>query len=211
MHDADGKLQEILQANYVTQERKMVQKKPLDIRIVKSRALILDALIELMKEKPYEEISIKELAEESCVARQTFYRNFNNKEDVLLYYIDEIFDDYFADVKEKLHTQDSIRDLSMRLLEIWKENKKIFLALQKAGLIHMTLERFSQYALMLQKHLDDSTGKKSEQLTYAAHFIAGGTYMVLSKWFQENMKVPVDEMGNLFNEIGTFALEIIKR
>lgn len=189
----------------------MVHKKPLDIRIVKSRALILDALIELMKEKPYEEISIKELAEESCVARQTFYRNFNNKEDVLLYYIDEVFDGYFADVKEKLHTQDSIRDLSMRLLEIWKENKKIFLALQKAGLIHMTLERFSQYALMLQKHLDDSTGKKSLQLTYAAHFIAGGTYMVLSKWFQENMKVPADEMGNLFNEIGTFALEIIRR
>lgn len=185
--------------------------KPLDIRIVKSRALILDALIELMKEKPFHEISIKELSEEACVARQTFYRNFSSKDDVLLHYMDEIFDIYFADVKKNIYRLDSISDLSMKLLEIWKENKKIFLALQKAGLAHLTLERFSQYAIMLQKHLDKNSDKKTMKPPYIAHFVAGGTYMVLSKWFQENMKVSVDDMGTLFNEIGNFTLDIIRR
>ncbi len=185
--------------------------KPVDIRIVKSRALILDALMELMKEKPYAEISIKELAEEACVARQTFYRNFNGKDEILLHYMDEIFDEYFKDIIDTMHRKEYIGEMSMSLLRIWKENNKLFLALQDAGLTHKTLERFSQYAIMLQKHFDKSGGKKSIHHTYAAHFIAGGTYMVLSKWFQENMKVPVDEMGILFSEIGRFALETIRR
>ena len=64
---------------------------------------------------------------------------------------------------------------------------------------------------MLQKHLEKSSGKKSAQIPYAAHFIAGGTYMVMSKWFQENMKVPVEDMGTLFKEIGKFAIETIRR
>ncbi|MBP7736408.1 MAG: TetR/AcrR family transcriptional regulator [Spirochaetes bacterium] len=188
-----------------------MQMKSVDIRIVKSRALILDALLELMKDKAYAEISITELAEEACVARQTIYRNFSGKDEILLHYMDGVFDGYFRDIVDMMHRKEYIGDMSMSLLRIWKENKKLFLALQGAGLIHKTLERFSQYALMLQKHLDTRSGKKSVHHAYAAHFIAGGTYMVLSKWFQDNMKVPVEEMGDLFSEIGRFALEIIRR
>ena len=44
---------------------------------------IVRALIDLMKEKPYEEISISEIALQAGVSRVSYYRNYGSKEDIL--------------------------------------------------------------------------------------------------------------------------------
>ena len=49
----------------------------------RSRRWITKALLELMMDKPYQKISITEIAEEADVVRRTFYRNFESKEDVI--------------------------------------------------------------------------------------------------------------------------------
>jgi AcrR family transcriptional regulator len=47
---------------------------------------IVIALIELMKERDINSISIKDIVEKAGVGRSSFYRNFNNKEEILLLY-----------------------------------------------------------------------------------------------------------------------------
>ena len=51
---------------------------------------ITDALLKLMKDKPIEDISIRELCEVAGIGRASFYRNFNSKEDILRGYIRNI-------------------------------------------------------------------------------------------------------------------------
>ena len=48
---------------------------------------ITDALLKLLREKPMEEISIRELCEQAGIGRASFYRNFDSKEDNLRAYI----------------------------------------------------------------------------------------------------------------------------
>lgn len=62
---------------------------------IKSKAEITSALLKLMKEYPYSEITVKQIILETNVVRKTFYRNFNSKNDVLTSYIDQITKNYY--------------------------------------------------------------------------------------------------------------------
>ncbi len=185
----------------------MNNKKEQDIRVIRSRAWLLDALIELLKEKEYKDITIRELTDEASVARQTFYRNFKDKDDILLQNMDEAFDEFFLKIKDNLSRETNLRDIADELFLTWKENKNLFSALEKAGLMHKTLERFSEYSALLQKQIGLNPKKNSNYDMYMAHFIAGGTYMILEKWFHDKMKVQISDMSELYNKIILFFIE----
>ena len=57
------------------------------------------ALVELMKEQPYQKISITELAERSGLTRSTFYAHFETKEQLLDSVINSVLDDFFTQLK----------------------------------------------------------------------------------------------------------------
>ena len=44
---------------------------------------IINALFNLMKKKNFENISITEITNKAGVSRNSFYRNFNSKEDIV--------------------------------------------------------------------------------------------------------------------------------
>ena len=54
-----------------------------DRRSRRSRRLIVDALLALMREKRYDRITVQEIIDRADVGRSTFYARFRNKEDVL--------------------------------------------------------------------------------------------------------------------------------
>ena len=68
-----------------------------DRRSRRSRRLIVDALLALMREKRYDRITVQEIIDRADVGRSTFYAQFRNKEDVL--------ESEFARVLGLLHEQ----------------------------------------------------------------------------------------------------------
>lgn len=185
----------------------MNDNKEQDIRVIRSKAWLLDALIELLKEKDYKDITIKELTDEASVSRQTFYRNFKDKDDILLQNMDEAFDGFFSRIKDNLSRETNLKDIAGELFITWKENRNLFTALEKAGLMHKTLERFSEYSTLLQKQIGINAKKNNNYDKYLAHFIAGGTYMILEKWFQDKMKVQVSDISELYDKILRFFID----
>ena len=61
----------------------------MDRRTVRTRRWLREALIDLMKEKPYEAITVHEITDRADTARVTFYRNFTDKDALLHSCLDE--------------------------------------------------------------------------------------------------------------------------
>ena len=61
---------------------------------IRSKMYLVDALLELMDEKSYGNISIKELTDRAELSRRTFYTNFETKEDIIKYHIDTLVSGY---------------------------------------------------------------------------------------------------------------------
>lgn len=58
----------------------MKEKRNLDRRVERTRGLLLNSLIELLFEKKYTTITIKDITDRANVGRSTFYAHFENKE-----------------------------------------------------------------------------------------------------------------------------------
>ena len=61
---------------------------------LKVRRAITDALFSLMKESELSRISIAEIIRKASVARVSFYRNYDSKEDVLTGLVRDILDEF---------------------------------------------------------------------------------------------------------------------
>ena len=62
-----------------------------DKRALQSSELIYNGLLECIKKKPFDQISVSDLQKASGVARSTFYRAFDNISDVLYWKCDTCF------------------------------------------------------------------------------------------------------------------------
>ena len=96
---------------------------------IRSQKEITEALIGLMKEYPYDEIAVKQILLESKLARKTFYRNFESKDDVLLSLIRAILREYFYVVdKGDVDVLDTIFSFAVKnrdLLILLDRNNKV--------------------------------------------------------------------------------------
>ena len=59
----------------------------------RSQKAFIDALLALMNEKPYSEITVTELSERAQYDRRTYYRYFDNKDEVLYLYCASLLSD----------------------------------------------------------------------------------------------------------------------
>jgi AcrR family transcriptional regulator len=56
-----------------------------DRRVQKTRKLLSDALVSLILEKGYDEVSIQDIIDRANVGRSTFYSHYENKEQLMLF------------------------------------------------------------------------------------------------------------------------------
>jgi AcrR family transcriptional regulator len=68
------------------QERLQIPGKSDDARARRARDQIAWALIELMRERPYDTITVQEIAERAQVSRTTFYAHFQDRDDIMVRY-----------------------------------------------------------------------------------------------------------------------------
>lgn len=68
------------------QERLQIPGKSDDARARRARDQIAWALVELMRDKPYEDITVQEIAQRAQVSRTTFYAHFQDRDDIMVRY-----------------------------------------------------------------------------------------------------------------------------
>ncbi|MHB8812963.1 MAG: TetR/AcrR family transcriptional regulator [Steroidobacteraceae bacterium] len=68
----------------MTARKKRVSEERADRRIQRTRALLHEALGSLIREKPYDRISVTEILDRAKISRSTFYIHFRDKDELLM-------------------------------------------------------------------------------------------------------------------------------
>lgn len=63
-----------------------------DRRVRRSRGTLGEALVKLMHEKPFEEITVQHILDRAGISRSTFYTHFSDKNDLFLSDVEEFFE-----------------------------------------------------------------------------------------------------------------------
>ena len=133
---------------------------------------ITEALLILLRDKEYKDISITEICKKAGVTRMSFYRNFESKEDILLKKVRNVTDSF---VKESgiSYKSDTVSSYFVKLFTHMQQQKDLCAALNKAGLIYMVKDEFDRVFLNTYKNEYDE---------YKSIFLAGGIYNVFLFW-----------------------------
>ncbi|MVP01468.1 TetR/AcrR family transcriptional regulator [Paenibacillus lutrae] len=71
----------------------MKAKSKTDPRIVRSRQMFRDALIELIKEEGYDSLTVQKIAARADLNRATFYLHYRDKQDLMQQSVNEVFNE----------------------------------------------------------------------------------------------------------------------
>lgn len=152
---------------------------------------IMNALVELMTQKSYMDITVTDIVTTAQVARASFYRNFDSISDVIDAIVAEMSKEFMEDVLPTVSGTDERKwreFLFQFFYRISLDNKKKMpFSPQNASVIFSRIDNRMQ---LLEKVLP----KETIQERYAAVGKLGLINNVAKKWIQEGMKETPEEM-----------------
>ena len=172
----------------------------LDKRIVRTRRYIKEALVELVDELNYGDITVAAIADRAGVARPTFYLHYRTKDDLLLSYLDDIFEEYKSEIDAPF-AQDQGK-LAAKLFEQVQKNHSFIIRLLNHETSGMVLERLWTYIQEVFEMVAQSNIYPQRELPkhirqFAVASLAGSTHNLIVEWLKEGMPYPPALMGEL--------------
>ena len=88
-----------------------------DLRIIKTNNTLYDALINLLKEKTFEEIKVSDICQKALVNRSTFYAHFNDKYELFMSLINSLKESLQKELKSIEET--NLKDYYLKMIEVF--------------------------------------------------------------------------------------------
>ena len=179
------------------------KRKP-DVRIRRTHERLGGALVQLIREKPLDDITVQQVLDRGKVGRSTFYLHFLDKDDLLL----SQFEQFLEAMSTYLHTRKEPSLRVMPVAEMFEHvgaQKKLYRALVDSGRINDLWDLAPGYfSRGIEQRLKDSKRLPSvpgHELTARSVALAGSLLSLMRWWLDRGAKEPPADMDKLFHEV----------
>jgi AcrR family transcriptional regulator len=173
-----------------------------DRRILRTRDALGDAMVALMHERPFDEITVQHVLDRAGVGRATFYAHYRDKDDLFLSDIEDFLEMVSGALNR--HNASPRRLLPVQeFLSHIREMRDFHLALVKSDKLNdVWLLARGLFARSIEERLQ-SAGLQIEptQRAAQAHALAGSFFSLLDWWIDKGMKADPKEMDDLFHRM----------
>lgn len=178
-----------------------------DKRVKKTKQCIKNALVDLLIEKPINNITVKEICEVADINRSTFYAHYTDQQQ-LMHIIEE---EYLIEFKQKLScTEADPENLYQKIktfLDFVSQNQKTCLALMgihgnkeilKGGLLYRQNELYNN--ALISKNTNQETRK------IISMYLINANASVICEWLQTGMQTPIDELADILQKLSLYGV-----
>lgn len=168
----------------------------LSTRTAETQRQFTHALMELMQQYPYQDITVKEIVAKAGRTRQTFYRHFTSKQDVLTRHLAALYQKCYAKISE---AADDDMEVALRIyFNFWYQFRDIIRQLYEYnndGLLRdLTLEYAHKLYPLIKRFMKHTFTDESDEY-YFQQFIFGGLVQMKMQWFAHGCDILPDEMA----------------
>ena len=189
-----------------------------DRRIQRTRHSLRAALLELIKEKEYDDISTEEITERANVGRATFYKHYKDKEDLLLEEFREMANEKVQVLSEVpfsawLQPEEDSADFGRKmsapplliLFEHIYDNSELYYILLKSERSGRVIERIRKISTEAIVKFVEAKAKTDPipfffkvPIDFLAAFFSGALLSTIDWWLEEGLRHTPREMTHLF-------------
>ena len=167
-------------------------------QVERTKSWIFDALMLLMDEKPYEKITVSDIADKAGVARPTFYRNFDDKDEVVLQYLNNSINTELLSTDKGDKPNNIV--LTFDVTYMIKHQKNIKKILATADVEARIYRELQLYTLSLIKSYKKLLSAEDYLIChYKICYQMTGSLKVLFDWFINNMPMPIEKLVPMLN------------
>lgn len=162
-----------------------------------AKECIVTALVELMKVRDYDSITITDIAKKAGVSRMAYYRNYTSKDDIFKKYIDEVGED----IHRKIAGSNSSAipyDYFLALFEQLGKYSDLAIVAYRAHLGELILAALIKNMFITFPPPNDSAAER-----YHRFFLAGAFYNVFIEWLKRGLRESPAEMASFCAEMAT--------
>lgn len=172
----------------------------LDLRQRKTRRLLVQALCQLLEERPFSELSVVDICDRAMVHRTTFYAHFNDKQELLHYTLEQMERECIETCLpqgEKDRPKQYFLTAARNALRFFRERKAFYQACIASGAVTeaRVLEEYAAQELsrrIREFQLQDIAPKIDPEI--AAHFYVGAMLSLIRWWLSSDSPIPEDKV-----------------
>lgn len=179
-----------------------------DRRIIRTKQLLHEALLELIIERGYEGITVQHIIDQANVGRSTFYAHFYDKLDLLQYGFDRLEQMLLAEQEDALHVNDDNNaphfTFSLAMFRHAQDHYLLYKALVGKQSGAMVLQQMQDMlAALLRKERGFWVADKKQRISNAMieQFIVSSYISLLTWWLDQDMPYTAEEMDRWFHTL----------
>lgn len=153
---------------------------------------ITDAFFSLAHEKSIAEITVTEIVEKAGVARASYYRNYESKEDIAVTLIEDVLEDFRVKADYDLTQARSYRHIH-RCFVYFKRYESYVLDLCHSGFSSLLLEELNQFHESIAGVMPVNSVER-----YTLYMYIGALFNTAVKWLQGGAKEDTREVAAAF-------------
>ncbi|MCK6548339.1 TetR/AcrR family transcriptional regulator [Myxococcota bacterium] len=185
----------------------MTKKKAPDRRIARSQRLLRDALVALVIERGWDEVSVQDVCARADVGRSTFYAHFADKEELLL--------SGFEALSAALHAERARAAgtfaFAEHLIEHARDNQRLFRAVVGRRSGKVVEDRFRGVVLEIVDAELAARGLAGPRRTALARYATGGFIELLAGWLERPTAMAPADLAALFRTWTSGLVELAAR
>lgn len=169
----------------------------LDARLRYTKMVIKNSFAELLKKKPINKITVKEICEMAEINRATFYKHYLDVYDLL----DKIEEEFLGELRESIGVDEnkSTKETLIMIMTNIKAKADTYKALFSDNGDPTFPRRVFEEGYRIERIKEDIKGNKNlsdENIKCLYNYIAYGCNGILSQWIAGNMEGSVSETAD---------------
>ncbi|MBQ2775617.1 MAG: TetR/AcrR family transcriptional regulator [Clostridia bacterium] len=183
-----------------------------DARVRYTKMMIKKTLIDLMKNKHISKISVKEICDTAQINRSTFYKHYNNVEDL----VEKIEAELINELKKSVNQskKKGTKKTLVEMLEVMKSDIDLYcVLLSENGDAFFRNKLVSElYTELLETFRYNFSVLPQEEHNWLLAFLDNGAFGVLDCWIIYGMKEPTERVAEFMETVMNSAIKaVIKR
>lgn len=177
-----------------------------DKRVKYTKQAIHGAVLELLKTKSIDSMSVKEICELADVNRGTFYLHYGQPRDVLSEIEDQFINEnktFFNNYWNKHHDLNSLSDIFSYFLNN-QNNSNVLLGTNGNSFLNRIIEM--ERERVVEEWNKEYPAYSKEKLNYLYDYVIQGSMKLVLNWINDNKGISVEELTNRLDCLGHHAL-----
>ena len=176
-----------------------------DRRSQRTRHLVSEAFVQLLREKGYSAITVSDIIERANIGRSTFYAHYRDKEDLFVRQLDRVIEalSHYRPDQEEIPFFPSLglfrhvgEEYELYKAIVWTPGIDLFIKHLQTSLSHR-----------IEQSFQESRRKFEVPIPMMASFIAGSFLTLLRWWLENKMVYSPEQMDDIFKKLTMTGIE----